>query len=57
MKANINENNNNVLDLYTSEVVTAKTVLSIKNKNVVQTDKILLSILSQIKYLHDKITK
>lgn len=55
--ANINENNRSVLDLYTSEVATAKIVLNIKNKNVVQIDNTLLSILSQIRYLHHRITK
>jgi hypothetical protein len=56
-KANINENSNNVLDLYTREVVIANHVLNIKNKNVVQTSRILSSSLSQIKYLQESITK
>ena len=57
IKAKINEKNNNVLDLYTSEVTTANTVLNINNKNVIQVESILLSTLSPIKYLPDNITK
>ena len=56
INAKINENNNNVLDLYTSEVTTANEVFIIKNKNVVHTVR-YSGLLSHIKYLHDNITK
>jgi hypothetical protein len=38
----MNENNNRVLDLYTSEVTTQKAVLSINNKKVIHVDNIPL---------------
>ena len=57
INANINENNKSVLDLYSKEVTTANAVLNIKKKNVVHIERILLSKVSHIKYLHDKITR
>ncbi|MBT3853419.1 hypothetical protein HOF65_05620 [bacterium] len=56
MKANIKENNNRFLDLYTSDVTTANSVLNIRNKNVVHTVKILFTS-SHNKYLHESITR
>ena len=56
MYANKNENHKSAFDSYTSDVMTANTVLIIRNIRQVHSVRIHQST-SQIRYLHDSITK